>query len=154
MGMHEFEFKGAGGGLDLMDHQNRFYGVFWKKRVIPTSCFLPHQKILFLAKVTPGRRSALMCNCIARAIFNREYLDILIFELQNESTPTFFEQSSSYLAVMFFRWIRKDWSEWIFDLGLKFQNTDNSVLSWLSVTVVKNSHFSSNKNPVWLFARH
>ena len=105
--------------------------------MIATSCFLPHQKILILAEVMAGWRSAIMCNCIARAIFNREYLNISNFELQNESTPPFFEQSSSYLAVMFFGSIRKDCSEWIFDLGLKIQNTDNSVLSWLSVTVVK-----------------
>ena len=24
----EITFKGAGGGLDMIDHQNRFYGVF------------------------------------------------------------------------------------------------------------------------------
>ena len=41
-----------------------------------------------------------MCNSIARAIFNRDYLKILIFELQNPSSSTFFEQSTTYLAVI------------------------------------------------------
>ena len=38
------------------------------------SCFLPHQKILILAKVTAGQSSALMCNFIACAIFQSRLL--------------------------------------------------------------------------------
>ena len=38
--------------------------------MISTSCFWSHGKILFLAEITAGQRSALVCNCIARAIFN------------------------------------------------------------------------------------
>jgi hypothetical protein len=43
-----------------------------------------------------------MCNSIARAIFNRVYLKILNFELQNLSSSTFFEQSTSYFADISF----------------------------------------------------
>ena len=78
------------GGSKVMDHQNWFYDVFWKRRVRGTSCFLPHQKILILAKVMAGWRSALMSNSIVRANFIRDYLKILFFELQNVSPPTFF----------------------------------------------------------------
>ena len=35
------------------------------------SCFWSLGKILFLAEIIAGQRSALMCNCIVRAIFNR-----------------------------------------------------------------------------------
>ena len=66
--------KGAGGGPDMIDHQNKFYAVFWKRGVRPTSCFLPDQKISFLAEVIAGQRSAPMCNSIVRAIFIRVYL--------------------------------------------------------------------------------
>jgi hypothetical protein len=105
-----FSFKGAGGGVpEVMDHQNRFYDVFWKWIVIVTNCLLPHQKILILTKLMAGWRSALMCNSIARAIFNRDYLKILIFDLQNLSSSTFFEQSASYLAVIFLRQFRREW---------------------------------------------
>ena len=65
---------------------------------------------------------------IARAIFNRDYLNILNFELQNLSPPTFFEQSSSYLAVMFFGQFRREWLFSIFDLGLKNEIADTNVL--------------------------
>ena len=68
------ELKGAGGGPDMIDHQNKFYAVFWKRGVRPTSCFLPDQKILILAKVIAGQRSAPMCNSIVHAIFIRVYL--------------------------------------------------------------------------------
>ena len=69
-----YRIKGAGGGPDMIDHQNRFYGVFWKRGVRPTSCFLPDQKISILAEVIAGQRSAPMCNSIVRAIFIRVYL--------------------------------------------------------------------------------
>jgi hypothetical protein len=69
-----------------------------------------------------------MCNSIVRAIFNRDYLKILFFELQNLSSSTFFEQSTSYSAVMFLRQFRREWLSSIFELGLQIQNTDNSVL--------------------------
>jgi hypothetical protein len=59
-----------------------------------------------------------MCNSIAPAIFNRDYLKILIFEFQNLSSSAFFEQSTSYLAVMFLRQFRREWLSPIFDLGL------------------------------------
>jgi hypothetical protein len=62
------------GGPEVMDHQNWFYDVFWKRRVRGTSCFLPHQKILILAKVMASWRS--LYNSIARAIFNPDYLTI------------------------------------------------------------------------------
>ena len=42
----------------MIDHQNRFYGVFGKRGVRPTSCFLSDQKISILAKVIAGQRSA------------------------------------------------------------------------------------------------
>ena len=58
----------------MVDHQNRFYGVFGKRGVRPTSCFLSDQKILILAKVIAGQRSAPMCNSIVRAIFIRMIL--------------------------------------------------------------------------------
>ena len=92
--------------------------VFWKKRVRGTSCFLPHQKILILAKVMTGWRSALMCNSIACVIYNRDYLKILIFELQNISSSKFFEQSTSYLAVIFLMQFRRELLSSIFELGL------------------------------------
>ena len=41
------------------------------KGVISISCFWSHRKILFLAEIIAGQRSALMCNCIAQAIRNR-----------------------------------------------------------------------------------
>jgi hypothetical protein len=69
-----------------------------------------------------------MCNSIVCAIFNRDYLKILIFELQNLSSSTFFEQSTSYLAVMFLRQFRRDWLSSIFELRLHIQSTDNNVL--------------------------
>ena len=37
------------------------------------SCFLPPQKILFVAKVIAGRRLAPMCNYIACTNFNRDF---------------------------------------------------------------------------------
>ena len=39
--------------------------------MISISCFWSLGKILFLAEIIAGQRSALMCNCIERAIFNR-----------------------------------------------------------------------------------
>ena len=60
------------GGLDLIDHQNRFYGVFRKREVRSTSCFLPHQKILILDEVIAGQSSVLMCNSIVHAMFIRK----------------------------------------------------------------------------------
>jgi hypothetical protein len=76
----------------MMNHQNWFCDVFGKRRVRDTSCFLPHQKILIVAKVMAGWRSApkLMSDSIAHGIFNRDSLKILIFELRNLSSPTFF----------------------------------------------------------------
>ena len=60
-------------GFDMIGHQNMFYGVFWKRGVRSASCFLPHQKILILAAVIAGKRSAPMSMCnsisIVRAIF-------------------------------------------------------------------------------------
>ena len=53
---------------------------FWKRRVRSISCFLPHQKILILAKVIAGQRSAFLCNPIAGTIFNGDYLKITIFQ--------------------------------------------------------------------------
>ena len=50
-------------------------------------------KILILAEVIAGRRSALLCNCSARAIFNRKS-PALKNELENLSSPTFFDRSS------------------------------------------------------------
>ena len=70
-----FYVKGAGGGSR---GRNCLYDVFLKWRLGCTSCFLLHQKILIPAEVMVGRRSALICNSIARAIFNRIYLEILI----------------------------------------------------------------------------
>ena len=85
---------GPGGGPNMTDHENRFYGVFWLRRVRSISCFLPHQKILILAKVIAGQRSALMCNSIVRAIFNRDFQSRFsqkwpFFKLQNLSSPNF-----------------------------------------------------------------
>ena len=71
--------KGAGGGPDMTDHQNRFYGVFWKRKTRSTSCFLPHQKMLIVAKVIAGQRSAPVCISIVRAIFKRDLPHITIF---------------------------------------------------------------------------
>ena len=56
-------------GPKMISHQNRFYGVFWKRGMRSTSCFLSHQKILILAKVIVGQRSASMSNSIVQAIF-------------------------------------------------------------------------------------
>ena len=39
--------------------------------MISISCLWSYGKILFLAKVIASQRSTPMCNCIARAIFNR-----------------------------------------------------------------------------------
>ena len=39
--------------------------------MISIRCFWSYGKILFLAEIIACHRSALMCNCIARAIFNR-----------------------------------------------------------------------------------
>jgi hypothetical protein len=55
------------------------------------------KKILIIARVMAGWRSALMCDSIARVIFNHDFLKILIFELPNLSSSTFFEQSTLYL---------------------------------------------------------
>jgi hypothetical protein len=66
------------------------------------------KKILVLAKVMVDGRSALICNSIARATFNHDYFKILFFELQNESSPTLFEQSHLYLAVMFSGHIKRE----------------------------------------------
>ena len=62
--------------------------------------------------------SALMFKHIAHVIFNRDYLKILIFELQNLSSSTFSGQSTSYLAVVFLRQFRREWLSSIFELGL------------------------------------
>ena len=64
------KIKGAGGSTYMADNGNWFYSVFWKRRVRSISCFLHHQKILILAEVIAGQRSALMCNYIVHAIFN------------------------------------------------------------------------------------
>ena len=63
--------KGAGGGLHRNTLEIDFIVVSDRGGVISISCFWSHGKILFLAKIIAGQRSALMCNCIARAIFNR-----------------------------------------------------------------------------------
>ena len=63
------EAKGAGGL-----HQNSLeidFIVVSDGGVICIKCFWSHGKPLFLAEIIVGQRSALMCNCIARAIFNR-----------------------------------------------------------------------------------
>jgi hypothetical protein len=91
---------------------------FWKKRVRGTSCFLPHQKILILAKVMTGWRSALMCYSIVCVIYQRDYLKILIFDLQILSSSKFFEQSTSYLADTFLMQFRRELVSSIFELGL------------------------------------
>ena len=52
------------------------------------SCFLPHQKILILAEVIAGQWSALVCNSIVRAIFNRDYPKVTIFQTMNEEDLT------------------------------------------------------------------
>ena len=46
------------GGPDIADHENRFFGGFWKGRSRSTSCFLPHRKKSIVAKVITGQRSA------------------------------------------------------------------------------------------------
>ena len=73
-------FKGAGGGPDMTDQENRFYGLFWKGRTRSTSGFLPHLKILIVAKVIAGKRSAPVCISIVRTIFKRDLPQITIFE--------------------------------------------------------------------------
>ena len=45
--------------------------MFLMEGVICIKCFWSHGKILFLAEIIASQRSALMCNCIAPAIFNR-----------------------------------------------------------------------------------
>ena len=72
--------KGPGGVPDMTDHENQFYGVFWKGRTRSTSCFLPDQKILIVAKVIAGQRSAPVCISIVRAIFKRNLPQITIFQ--------------------------------------------------------------------------
>ena len=89
------------GGPDMINHRNRFYGVFWKRGVRSTSCFLPDKKILILAEVIVGQRSVPMCNSIVRSIFIRVYLKKLIFQTSKLSSPTVFEQSSWNFQDMF-----------------------------------------------------
>ena len=43
--------KGAGGGRWPWEGQNRVFCCFWQRGVSATKCFLPDQKILFLAEV-------------------------------------------------------------------------------------------------------
>ena len=74
-----FKFRGLGYS-NLVDHGNWFYGVFWQRTVRSISCFLPHQEILILTKFIADRRLALMCNSIACANFNRDFLKMAIFQ--------------------------------------------------------------------------
>ena len=64
----------------MADHANRFYGVFWKRRVWYISCFLPHPEIMILTKVISGRRFTpiVMRNSIARTILNHDYPKLTI----------------------------------------------------------------------------
>ena len=78
-----------------------FMVFFWKRGVRPSSCFLPFQKILILAEVIAGQKSAPMCNFIVCTIFICVYLKYKSFKLQNLSSPTVFEQSFCNLQETF-----------------------------------------------------
>ena len=55
----------------MTDREGRFCGVFWGRGVSvrSASCFLPHQKMLIVARVIAGRGSAPVCVSVARAVF-------------------------------------------------------------------------------------
>ena len=84
---------------DLTDHGIWFYDVFWKRGMISTSCFLPHDKISILAEIIASWRSACMYNCIIGAIFTHDFSQMTHF--QNRSSPKIFEQSSPNFQDMF-----------------------------------------------------
>ena len=63
-----------------MTNHGIFASPILNSRVRSTRCFLPHyRKILIIAKVINGQRSMPMRNSIARMIFNRDFLKIMIF---------------------------------------------------------------------------
>ena len=67
-------FKGAG-GVPIWSTIKIGFMVFLKEGSdLPTSCFLPDQKISILAEVIACQRSAPMCNSIVRTIFIHVYL--------------------------------------------------------------------------------
>ena len=59
------------------------------------------KKILIIAKVIDGQRSAPLCISIVRTIFKRDLLRITIFKLQNLFSPTIFKQSSQNFQDLF-----------------------------------------------------
>ena len=68
------------GGSKSVGSWKLVIGVFWKRTARFISWFLPHQKILILAKVIAGRSLALMCNSITCANFNRNFPKMAIFQ--------------------------------------------------------------------------
>ena len=103
-----FVIKGAGGGLWVWRTQKWVYMCLWWRAWRATRCFLPDQKILFLTWFIAISNLDFTYNYIAVARFNRDYLKIENFELQNLSSPTFFELSTWNLAVMFYGLTRKN----------------------------------------------
>ena len=47
------------------------FKLFQIEGVMSNSCFWSYGKILFLAEIIAGQRSACVCNCIAQGIFDR-----------------------------------------------------------------------------------
>ena len=75
------------GGPEMTDHENRFYGVFWRTR--STSSFLPHQNILIVTKVIKGQR---LCVFLLYARFPKAICrQSPFFKLQYLSSPATFE---------------------------------------------------------------
>ena len=73
-------FRGPEGVLIWLIMEIDFMVFFWKRGMISTSCFLPHENILILAKVIASWRSAHMCNSIVRAIFRRDFPQMKLFQ--------------------------------------------------------------------------
>ena len=68
-------------GLKSVKYAKWVYWPLWRRRMISAKSFLFHKKILFLPKVIACQRSVLLCNCIVRATFNRDFLEMFVFKI-------------------------------------------------------------------------
>ena len=97
--MVTFGIKGAG-GLRPGEGRNRVF-CFWRRGVSATRCFLPAQKILFLAKVIKFWNTENTGNYSIMRTLNAFSRKCIFLEFQNLFSPTFFEVNAWNLKVMF-----------------------------------------------------
>ena len=120
--MVTFGIKGAG-GLRPGEGRNRVF-CFWRRGVSATRCFLPAQKILFLAKVIKFWNTENMGNYSMCANFKRVFPKMYIFGISKSIFSYIFWDKCMKLESYVLGTKTKILIEPIFDLGLRFGNIE------------------------------